>query len=162
MSNVTPCKPSTGCAFATAPVSGMVLSEGGGQMDLSDYAHLLTYHRYSPPPPIKIALRPTRATPQRHLKTHRTFTEKLFNILFPPKPVKGEGGVCVGPLNSLLYQQSGMTTQTHGFVTSKMLLHFCIEMHSYASCSRSVKLVLLMERGPFPHLPKCCRYEHDG
>lgn len=42
--------------------------------------------------------------------------------------------VCAGPHNSILYnQQSGMMTQTHGFVTSVMFLHFCIELHCWAS-----------------------------
>lgn len=113
-----------------------------------------------------------------HLKRlWMTFTEKLCMNLFTPSPVKKD--FCAGPHNSILYnQQNGMTTQTHGFVTSMMLLHFCIELHCWASWdlqagwrnvylySERGKRPYLLQRGSiwhfFPHLPKCCRYEHNG
>lgn len=71
-----------------------------------------------------------------------------------PQPVKRD--FCAGPHDSILYnQQNGMTTQANGFVTSMMLLHFCIELHCWAFWdlqSGCWNLYLYSERGKCPHL----------
>lgn len=168
------CKPSTSSTMKTGPVPVVVLSEEGDRWICPAMPILLTCHDVFPK--------------QHHVPRgpHLTFQavednyrETVCVSFAPPSLVKRD--FCAGSHNSTLYnQQNGMTTQTHGFVTSMMLLHFCIELHCWASWdlqsgwsnyylySERGKRPHLLQRGEhlimalFSHLPKCYRYEHNG
>lgn len=152
--NMLPCKSSTACTFETDAVSVMVLSAGetGGSIKLCPFPHISLCYLSAYQNSMMFNMRDRYwGICGRHLQR--------CPVWFPSPPHVWKGTSVQGHITSPYNQQNGMTTQTCGFLTSIMFLHFCIKLHCWASWdlhwdeeSLLYKRVLIYSKGGGGHL----------